>query len=32
MTRNELNKNLCAVLTTLDEVEYAPESILYDNL
>lgn len=29
MTRNELNAKLCAVITTLDEVPYAPESTLY---
>lgn len=29
MTRDELNKYLCAVITTLDEVEYSPESTLY---
>lgn len=29
MTRDELNKTLCAVITTLDEVEYSPESSLY---
>ena len=29
MTRDELNKKLCAVITTLDEVDFAPESSLY---
>ena len=29
MTRDELNKNLCAIITTLDEVPFAPESSLY---
>mgnify|MGYP001488244356 CR=1 FL=1 len=29
MTKTELNQMLCAVLTTLDEVEYAPESSIY---
>jgi hypothetical protein len=29
MTKNELNKNLCAVLTTLDECIPIPESTLY---
>jgi len=29
MTRDELNKSLCAIITTLDEVPYAPESSLY---
>ncbi len=29
MTRNELNQKLAAVITTLNGVEYAPESILY---
>jgi hypothetical protein len=29
MTRDELNKALCAVITTLDEVEYATETSLY---
>jgi hypothetical protein len=32
MTRDELNKYLCAILTTIDEVEYSPESILYIGL
>lgn len=29
MTRDELNKNLCAIITTLDEVEFATETSLY---
>ena len=29
MTKTELNQMLCAVLTTLDEIEYAPESSIY---
>lgn len=29
MTRDELNKNLCAVITTLDEVGWSVESTLY---
>ena len=29
MTRNDLNVLLCAVITTLDEVTYSPESTLY---
>jgi hypothetical protein len=29
MDRNELNKMLCAIITTLEEVESAPENILY---
>ena len=29
MTRNELNQKLAAVLCTLAEVEYAPESSIY---
>ena len=29
MTREELNKNLIAVIETLHEVDYAPESSLY---
>jgi len=29
MTRDELNKNLCAIITTLDEVPFAQESYLY---
>lgn len=29
MDRNELNKILCAILSTLSEVEYAPETSLY---
>ena len=29
MTRDELNKYLCAIITTLDEVPFAPESSLY---
>ena len=29
MTRNELNQKLCAVITTLNEVEFAPEVSLY---
>jgi hypothetical protein len=29
MTRNELNALLCATITTLDEVPFAPESTLY---
>jgi len=29
MTPYELNKYLCAIITTLDEVPYAPESSLY---
>ena len=32
MTKNELNAKLCAVITTLDEVPYAPESTLYIGL
>jgi hypothetical protein len=29
MTRDELNTLLCAVITTLDEVDYSPEGALY---
>ena len=29
MTKTEINKYLCAILTTLAEVPYAPESMLY---
>jgi hypothetical protein len=29
MSKNEINKYLCAILTTLNEVEFAPESMIY---
>jgi hypothetical protein len=29
MTRDELNLNLVAIITTLNEVDFAPESSLY---
>ncbi len=29
MTRDEMNRYLCAIITTLDEVESAPESAIY---
>ena len=29
MTKNEINKYLCAILTTLNEVAFAPESMIY---
>lgn len=29
MTKNEANKYLCAILTTLAEVQFAPESTIY---
>ncbi len=29
ITREELNRALCAIITTLDEVDYGPESTLY---
>ena len=29
MSKNEINKYLCAILTTLSEVEFAPESTIY---
>jgi hypothetical protein len=29
VNKNEANKYLCAILTTLAEVEFAPESMIY---
>jgi hypothetical protein len=29
MNKNEINKYLCAILTTLAEVPFAPESMIY---
>jgi hypothetical protein len=29
MNKNEINKYLCAILTTLNEVAFAPESMIY---
>jgi hypothetical protein len=29
MTKQEINKYLCAILPTLNEVDYAPESMIY---
>lgn len=29
MSKQEINKYLCAILTTLNEVDFAPESMIY---